>query len=254
MASISLCIPIFRSAAFLPELLERLHALDPKPAEIIFLDDASPDESADLLRRLTKNVTPGLSFHLISNATNTGIAAAYNRLVREAHSEWIQILDADDYPVEADFYARVADELFPRRDILVTAIDSSSRLLRAGAAAFVWLVPNSPPQWLPMLGSFATRAGVIYRRDLLLATPFPDPAYSGSDVLHLLALRRNNNCGFTRKAHVYYRVHASATSSNRRTYRQYRLELSRLGWATRLAHMLDLGIRIAGQRISRPRS
>ena len=251
MTSVSLCIPVYRSAEFLPDLFERLRALEPQPAEILLLDDASPDESATLISNFAKQVSPQLNLRLIRNESNTGIAAAYNRLAQEAHAEWVHILDADDYPAEVDFYARVATELDPRRDLLVTALDSNSQVLRWSVSVFGWIVPREPPRWWPLLGSFATRAGVIYRRARLLAEPFPDPAFPGSDVLHLLRLRSNHNCVFVRRAHVFYRVHAAASSSRERSYREYRAGLARFGWVTWFSHILDLRLRMLGQRLER---
>ncbi|MEJ7670328.1 MAG: glycosyltransferase family 2 protein [Casimicrobiaceae bacterium] len=253
MTSVSLCIPVYRSAEFLPDLFERLRALEPKPAEILLLDDASPDQSATLISNFAKQPLPQLNLRLIRNTSNTGIAAAYNRLAQEARAEWVHILDADDYPVEVDFYARVATELDPQRDVVVTALDSNSQVLRWGVSAFIWMAPRYPPRWWPLLGSFATRAGVIYRRERLLAQPFPDPAFPGSDVLHLLRLRGDHNCVFLRRAHVFYHVHAAATSSRERSYREYRAGLAQFGWVTWLAHMLDLRLRMLGQRIGRRR-
>ena len=253
MISVSLCIPVYRSAAFLPALFERLLGLEPKPLEVLLLDDASPDESAALLSCFVKQALPQLNVRVIRNVSNMGIAAAYNRLAREAHSDWVHILDADDHPVEVDFYARVAIAMEPQRDLLVAAIQSNSPVLRCGVAALGGLVPREPPRWWPLLGSFATRAGIIYRRVSLVAQPFPDPAFPGSDVLHFLRLRSGRNCVFLRHSHVFYRVHAGAASSQKRSYRQYRAGLAAVGWFTRLTHMLDLGLRVLGQRIGRRR-
>src|SRR5437667_5741570 len=175
MTSVSLCIPVYLSAEFLPGLFERLCALEPKPAEILLLDDDSPDQSATLISSFAKQALGHFNLRLIRNTSNTGIAAAYNRLAQEARAEWVHILDADDYPVEVDFYARVATELDLQRDLVVTALDSNSRVLRWGASVFGGIVPYEPPRWWPLLGSFATRGGVIYRRERLLAQPFPDP-------------------------------------------------------------------------------
>jgi len=243
---------MFRSAPFLPDMVRRLAGLDPLPDEIVFLDDASPDDSAAVLRELAARTQPPLRYRIVGHETNAGIAASYNRLVREARCDWVHILDADDHPVERDFYARVAPELRPGRDLVITAIDSNSALLRLGARAFGWAVPENPPRWLPLLGSFATRSGVIYRRDAIAELPFPDPAFPGSDVLHLLAMRRARNCRFTRDAHVYYRVHATATSSQPRDYGRYRAALARQDAAVRVAHTVDLALRVVGQSIHRP--
>src|SRR5438067_7020330 len=53
--SISVVVPVFRSAALLPALVQRLkNALDAerRPWEIILVDDASPDESYDVMRQM----------------------------------------------------------------------------------------------------------------------------------------------------------------------------------------------------------
>ena len=254
MTSVSLCIPAYRSGRYLPDLFARIRALEPKPSEVVLLDDASPDECAMLINDFATRASPELNVRVLRNASNAGIAAAYNRLAQEASSEWVHILDADDYPVEVDFYSRVVDELQSRRDLVVTAVDSNSTLLRWGVAMFGWIVPQQPPRWLPLLGSFATRAGVIYRRALLLTEPFPDPAFPGSDVLHLLRLRKDHICAFTRDAHVYYRVHPAATSSGARSYQEYRAGLAKFGGMTRASHMIDLKLRMLGQRVERRES
>ena len=249
--SVSLCIPLHRSAAFLPELFARLRALNPVPSEILFLDDASEDDSAALVRRFIEAAALASEVRLLVNTANAGIAGAYNRMAREATGDWVHILDADDYPEEADFYARVKTALQPRYDIVVTALTSNARLLNRGSSALSRIVPREPPLWWPLLGSFATRSGVLYRRASLVAEAFPDPAYPGSDIVQLLRMRQGRGCAFLKSAHVYYRVHTSATSSGRRDYAQYRVALGGFGIGTRWAHRLDLALRVAGQRVAR---
>src|SRR4051794_37408130 len=54
-SSISIVVPVYRSAVTLPELVERLvHVLDDldRPNEIVLVDDSSPDESWAVLRTL----------------------------------------------------------------------------------------------------------------------------------------------------------------------------------------------------------
>lgn len=248
---VSLCIPVFRSSAFLPVLFERLGALKPAPSEILFLDDASPDNSAAMVRQFIETVAPATDVRLLTNTANTGIAGAYNRLAREARGEWVHILDADDYPLEPDFYARIARAVRPGCDVIVTALRSNSRVLNFGASSLGWMVPQEPPLWWPLLGSFATRSGVVYRRNQLLRQLFPDPAFPGSDVIHLLRLRRDRGCLYVGDAHVYYRVHASAASSGERSFDRYRTELQEFNAASRWAHRLDLAARMLGQRLVR---
>jgi glycosyltransferase involved in cell wall biosynthesis len=249
-SKVTLGIPLHNSAPFLDELFTCLRGLDPAPAEIIFLDDASNDDSAARVDGfLASGAVAGA--RLVRSERNLGIAGAYNRLAQEASSEWIQVLDADDLIAEPDFFARVDNALNNDADLVVTALRSNARVLNACARALSPLVPRRPPAWWPLLGSFATRAGVLYRRARLLALPFPDPAYPGSDVIHLLKLRNIGRCIYNSRAHVFYRVHRAAQSSQARDYTRYRSELGAFGGAVRFTHRLDLTLRRLGQAWAR---
>lgn len=247
MPEISLCIPVFNSAMFLDELFACLRALSPPPTEIVFLDDASMDDSVHRIRAFAADHVPSVSVRVLANERNVGIAAAYNRLAQEARGEWVQLLDADDRPVDVDYYARTSAALAADCDLVVTGLDSNAALLALGARLLGPLVPRHPPSWWPLLGSFATRAGVLYRRQLLLDHPFPDPAWPGSDVVHLLALRSGGRCTFLRKPRVFYRVHSGAQSSVHRDYSVYRRHLAGYGRTIRWAYRFDLALRRMGQ-------
>jgi len=245
---VSLCIPVHNSAPFLDELFGCLRHLDPPPAEIVFLDDASNDDSATRVERFIAETRAGPPMRLLRNERNMGIAAAYNRLAREARGDWVQLLDADDLLVERDFYASVRPELRRNFDIVVTGLRSNSRLLDWCARSLSWMVPRRPPTWFPLLGSFATRAGVIYRRARLMSVAFPDPSWPGSDVIHLLQLRTTGACRFLARRHVFYRVHPDSSSSRQRDYSPYRCSLAQFSRPIRLVHAIDLWLRGIGQR------
>jgi glycosyltransferase involved in cell wall biosynthesis len=248
MNGVTLAIPMYRSSNFLEELFSRLRQMQPLPAEIILLDDASPDDSLALARAFAAAPPDGTVVRVVANDQNQGIAGAYNRLVTESSQPWIQILDADDYPLELDFYDRIAPELQSGAALVVTAMDASGGLLRIGNTMLGWLVPHRPPAWWPILGSFATRSGVIYRTNELRTSPFIDPAFPGSDVIHFLALRRGTSCNYSRAGHVHYRIHDDATSSQQRDYSKYLDELAGQSWAIRMTHLADLQLRRLGQR------
>lgn len=250
-APVTLAVPMYRSAEFLPGLFQVIRGMSPPPAEIVFLDDASPDNSFDLAEAFSATVGGGISVRVLRNPNNLGIAGTYNRLAQEATQPWVHILDADDYPVEASFYASLNRVLTSKAELIVAALTSNSRVLAWGNAVLGWIVPARPPRWWPLLGSFATRSGVLYRRPLLQTTPFPDPAFPGSDVIHFLRLRAQHTCVYLRTVHVHYRVHAGATSSQARNYQAYRSALASMPMAVRATHLLDLHLRTLGQSIGR---
>ncbi|WP_165371549.1 glycosyltransferase family 2 protein [Pseudolysobacter antarcticus] len=251
MLDLSLGIPLYNASRFLDELFVCLRGLNPSPREIVFLDDASSDDSLSRARQFAKDFLPNVAVRVLSNEHNLGIAGSYNRLVKETSGEWLQILDADDLFTDTDFYQQIAAHLRAENDVVVTALRSNKRLLDRCARLVAPLIPLQPPAWLPLLGSVATRAGVLYRRARLVQQPFPDPAYAGSDVIHLLELRAGGRCVFLRGPSVRYRIHGAAQSSQLRDYSIYRQQLVCFDRKTQIAHGLDLHLRQFGQRLIR---
>lgn len=252
MLDLTIGVPLYRSAAFLPELCTRLAALDPAPRRVVLLDDASPDDSAALAQAFVDTCRGATAWQLLRNKDNLGIAGSYNRLVRSADTTWVQILDADDFPTRSDFFAPLQPHMqLPHVGCVVSGITSNSRALLLGNRLFAGFVPSSPPPWLPLLGSFATRSGVLYRRRLLESEAFIDPAFPGSDVIHFLRLRRHMGCRFEPKSRVFYRVHDGAQSSMHRDESRFLAALAEFNWPTRVMARADLALRRAGQRWSR---
>jgi glycosyltransferase involved in cell wall biosynthesis len=251
MIEISLTIPVYNASPFLDELFACLRALAPLPDEILLLDDASSDDSLRRLQAFAEASALPIPVRVLANERNAGIAGAYNRLAREARGEWIQVLDGDDVLVERDYFGRVRPALTADNDLVITGLESNSALLARGSRLFRQLVPRHPPAWWPLLGSFATRSGVIYRRQSVIEHPFADPMYPGSDVIHLLELRREARCVFIPRPRVFHRVHNKSQSSRSRDYSAYRRELVRYGLVTRMAYWLDITLRQLGHRWSR---
>lgn len=251
MTDLTLGVPAYNAAPFLEGLFACLRALDPLPDEVILLDDASQDDSWQRLQAFGETSGLRVPVRVLRNDHNLGIAGAYNRLVREASGEWLQILDGDDVLVEPDYYAQVRPALNTGNDLVVTGLESNSALLRRGSRLFRSLVPRHPPQWWPLLGSLATRSGVIYRRQILVEHRFADPMYPGSDVIHLLDLRGSGGCVYLSRPRVFHRVHADSQSSRLRDYTPYRRQLARFGRAVRVAYGADIALRQMGHRWSR---
>lgn len=251
MTEVSLAIPVYNSSPFLDGLFGCLRGLARFPGEIVFLDDASSDDSLQRLRVFAEAAALPIPVRVIANERNAGIAGAYNRLVRETQGEWLQILDGDDVLVERDYYAQVMPALTVDNVLVITGLESNSALLRRGTHWLRPLVPRHPPVWWPLLGSFATRSGVFYRRQALIDQPFADPMYPGSDVIHLLDLRRTGRCVFMPRPRVFHRVHEQSTSSLSRDYTTYRKQLARFGGSVRFTHGCDIALRQMGHRWSR---
>lgn len=84
---ISVVIPAYNAAHFLPRCLNSVFAQTLQPAEVIVVDDGSKDDTAEIGRRLGARVV---------SRPNGGLSAARNTGVQSASSEWVALLDADD--------------------------------------------------------------------------------------------------------------------------------------------------------------
>ena len=114
----------------LPACLAAVAALNPPPAEIVVVDNASTDGSAELVDSSTDS-----DVCLIRENTNTGFAAAINHGLAETNAAWVLSLNPDCAP-QPDFVAKMlstADER-PEVDLigsitgrLIRAVDASLR-------------------------------------------------------------------------------------------------------------------------------
>jgi Glycosyl transferase family 2 len=87
-ADVTVVIPALNRAESLAKALRSVHQQSTRPAEVIVVDDGSTDQTARVARELGARV--------IRSETSEGAAAARNRGVRAARTEFIAFLDSDD--------------------------------------------------------------------------------------------------------------------------------------------------------------
>ncbi len=92
---VSVVIPAFDSAATLERALDSVAAQSRIPAEVIVVDDASRDGTAELLTRLAAVPRP-FRLRAVRQAHNGGAATARNAGWTLAQEEYVAFLDADD--------------------------------------------------------------------------------------------------------------------------------------------------------------
>ena len=95
--SIAVIIPCYGHERVLEETFDSIANQARQPNEAIFVVDASPDKSYELLQKLIKNNKSKIKFNLIKNKKNLGQAESLNVGIRAAKSEIIMILNDDDY-------------------------------------------------------------------------------------------------------------------------------------------------------------
>jgi len=172
MASlVSILIPCYNAARWLPETIESALAQTWPQTEIILVDDGSRDESLDIARRFA---TRGVK--VIAQA-NRGASAARNAALTASQGDWLQFLDADDLlaPGKITHQMNLATQL-ARADVVLCGrwsrftctpadADHLPQVLCTDAAPTDWLVSKfehnammHPAAWLTPRAT-AERAG-----------------------------------------------------------------------------------------------
>lgn len=91
-ALVSVIVPCFNQARFLPDCLASLQAQTHRHWEAILVNDGSTDDTGEVARRYLER-EPRLRY---VEQRNQGLAAARNRGLREARGAYLQFLDSDD--------------------------------------------------------------------------------------------------------------------------------------------------------------
>lgn len=102
---ISVIVPVYNVASWLPRCLDSILAQTYKNLEIVIVDDGSLDHSGCIADEYEKTYPEKIC---VIHTENKGVTAARLRGVREASGSWIGFVDADD-EIESDMYAVLWD-------------------------------------------------------------------------------------------------------------------------------------------------
>lgn len=89
---VSVCIPTFNRANFLPEAIDSILAQSFRDCELVVSDNASTDETPEVLRRYRD---PRLRLH--RNDSNLGLVGNFNRCLQLARAPYFVLCCSDDY-------------------------------------------------------------------------------------------------------------------------------------------------------------
>jgi glycosyltransferase involved in cell wall biosynthesis len=195
---ISAILPNYNHARYLRDAVRSLASQDPRPQEIIVIDDASTDDSLAVLAELGGEIP---CLRILREDTNRGAIAALNRGLAEASYPYLYFGAADDIALPGLFAATMAalrrypDAGFAACECVVT--DFSGR--RTGFRPPIrpsygesFFPPDQVQRLLRRSDNWALTGAAVFRRDLVRAAGgFDDTAGSFADglLVRRLALR-----------------------------------------------------------------
>jgi glycosyltransferase involved in cell wall biosynthesis len=122
---VSVIVPTYNRAQFLPDLLRSISWQTYRPIEFIVVDDGSTDHTADVVEAFSQDMGSDdeLEVHYFYQS-NRGAPTARNRGLIESHGEYIQFLDSDDllHPQKLEIHLRVL-KCIPEADFAWSPID-----------------------------------------------------------------------------------------------------------------------------------
>lgn len=107
--AITLLVPCYNAARFLPRLHAAVTALTVPFARVLCYDDGSTDDTVAVAR--------SLGLEILTGNPNRGVAHARNQLVTAAQTAWIHFHDADDL-IAPSYVERLAPWCDDRHDVV----------------------------------------------------------------------------------------------------------------------------------------
>ena len=95
---VSILIPVYKSEKFIEKCLCSVFKQTYDNIEYIIVDDASPDNSMEvIMHTINNNPRRKASVHIIQNEKNQGIAYTRNTLLEHSTGDYVYFVDSDDF-------------------------------------------------------------------------------------------------------------------------------------------------------------
>lgn len=97
MPKISIIVPNYNHAPYLPQRLDSIFSQTFQDFEVILLDDASPDNSIEILQRYLNNYKNKISHLIINKINSSSTFLQWKKGIELATGEFIWMAESDDY-------------------------------------------------------------------------------------------------------------------------------------------------------------
>jgi glycosyltransferase involved in cell wall biosynthesis len=227
-AAVSVVLPNYNHAKYLPERIMSVIQQSLPPDEIIFLDDCSSDGSVSIARELLER--SNVPYQIVENVENSGcVFRQWIKGMSLARNELIWIAETDDI-AHRDFLANVVAS-FARDDVMasfgrITCIDETGAprsdldKYYLGLRDFSWRSSKIIPAYQAFSHDFSIKnvipnaSGLVFRRPQLTPDEL-DRLYMyrfAGDWYFYSLVARGGAIAYSRNARSFFRINQSSTS------------------------------------------
>lgn len=228
---VSVIVPVYNCEQYLPECIASLRAQTLGEIEMIFVCDASPDNSLALLWKAKEEDD---RIRVIAFPENRGVSAARNAGLDAATGEYIGFCDSDDWiepqmferlydaakEKEADIsFCRVFKDHPNRQENVPLGFPTGTRFNRAAIRAALipaMLARPGDSDELPLSG-YTPRN--LFRREIIGSVRFrPDIRYAEDLLFIVECMLRADAAVAVDEAYYHYRFHAGSVTKRYSAY------------------------------------
>ena len=244
---VSICIPVYNGQAYLSKAIESVFSQTFQNFEVITVDDASDDESLNLLKQYADQ-DPRIK--VFSNADRLGLVGNWNECIKRASGEWIKFVFQDDL-LKPDALEKLIEALrakgedygavFCEREIIsgVTSeneIDESESLAyKMANRAYLWDyfpqkfvfgkddMVNIVLNW-PGRNKFGEPTSFLFHRSVCDKVGIFDSAFDHiCDLEYWLRIGSSFKIVFVPQSLVSFRVHGGSTTTFNREQKWFQI-------------------------------
>ncbi|MCS7208241.1 MAG: glycosyltransferase [Fimbriimonadales bacterium] len=218
MPKVSVLIPSYNHARFLPATLESVFQQTFSDYEVVVVDDGSVDDSVAILQSYGERVR-------LYVQQNRGTYSTLNRCVAESRGEYLAILNSDDLWMPTKLEKQVALlEANPQLGLVHTGghfIDAAGQVLPGNPLGFEW--PRTPTgniiEALVRCNKIIASSVLIRRECFERLGGFREDLYGSGDWEMWFRVALEYDIGYIDEPLTMYRVHgANASFQHMRVY------------------------------------
>lgn len=234
---LSIIIPIYNVAPYLPTCLDSVLSQMNSEMEIILIDDGSDDNSPQIIKSYHERYS---FIQVITHKHNKSLGAARNSGFKIARGEWIYFLDSDDF-IANNTLIPIMDKLkLDEPDMLIFSVSpydnnsskvldrSNFRILPKNGAKYVIYrnfdqrLFSQPFKHFLAIGNYPLTGNKVFRRWIVESYPFPENIYY-EDLpfyIHSLVCAKSQarlQCNSS-ELMMYYRINRPQSITNTNNY------------------------------------